>query len=81
MAEDHPFEVQLKTDATRKGRYRWLILKYKQAHKFSDVSFATEQEALAAANTRMRKIIATWRIGKNQAPQTPGQPRNGLRRS
>jgi hypothetical protein len=64
MAEDHPFEVKIKTDATREGRYRWVILKHKQAHKFSDESFEIKREARDAANKRLQQLIATWRIRK-----------------
>jgi hypothetical protein len=66
MGEDHQFTVRVEPDSSRPGRFRWALLKGKQAYNRSEASFATKREANIEAAKVLDKRIAAW-----QALKTP----------
>jgi hypothetical protein len=64
MAEDHPFTTKVEPRIIDVGRHRWNIFRSQQPLESSGESYATKREALAAADKRVQKLVADWRIGK-----------------
>ena len=61
MLKDHYFTIKVEPDLLRVGRSRWTLCEFGQARDQSQVSFATEREAEAAAMKVLDKRIASWR--------------------
>ncbi len=60
LQPDHPFSIDIRPCRTRPGHFVWSIHERRQPRRQSRYSYPTFDEARAAAQTMLQRLVFEW---------------------